>query len=212
MSGSYPIPASSVSIENRITKSLFIAYLFHTANPESFSHTLDLVRKEHKGASHNCWAYITGAPDDSTKRGMSDDGEPKGCAGKPMLHVLSHSGIGEIGAIVTRYYGGVKLGTGGLTRAYSKSVQLALQDIKTKIKTQLVHFSVILPYPLQPAVEQIIGRHQAEITEARYESVITLEVAVAKECSQTFQQQLQQMNYLELIITVKGEENGQALS
>lgn len=203
MSGRYPIPASSVTASSRITKSRFIAFLFHAASPQQFSHLLEQVRKEHKGASHNCWAYITGAPEDSTTWGMSDDGEPKGCAGKPMLHVLSHSGIGEIGAIVTRYYGGVKLGTGGLTRAYSKSVQLALQDLKTIVKTPQVHLSLVFPYPLQPPVEQILNAFQAEIIRASYDVAINLDLTVAEEDAPRFHRQLQGLHDPELIIHFK---------
>lgn len=207
MNSSYPIPAASVRVENRITKSLFIAQLFHTNGPDNFSHTLGQIRKEHKGASHNCWAYITGAPDDSTTWGMSDDGEPKGCAGRPMLHVLSHAGIGEIGSVVTRYYGGVKLGTGGLTRAYSKSVQLAMQELQTTVKTELAHFSLVLPYPLQPTVDRIIEHHHAAITLARYESGISLEVAVPAAQSRSFLEQLSQLRQPELIVTASHKED-----
>lgn len=212
MSGSYPIPASPVRTENRITKSLFITHLFHASSPEYFSVVLDQIRKEHKGASHNCWAYIAGPPEDSTQWGMSDDGEPKGCAGKPMLHVLSHSGLGEIGAIVTRYYGGVKLGTGGLTRAYSKSVQSALQELSTSIKTPLAYFSLILPYPLQPALENIMQRFEAKILQINYEEVISMEVGIAKERAHAFHPQLLNLRQPELVITLIEQEENQATS
>src|SRR6185437_606076 len=91
-----------------------------------------LVREldvEFSDATHNCWAYVAGPPGSTSRVGMSDAGEPHGTAGRPMLTVLLHSGVGEIAAVVTRYYGGTKLGTGGLVKAYGGSVQLALESL-----------------------------------------------------------------------------------
>lgn len=212
MDESYPVPAQPVTVDARISKSLFIAHIFHVQNQQHFSDTLNAIRKKHKGASHNCWAHITGSPADSTRWGMSDDGEPKGCAGRPMLHVLSHSGIGEIGAIVTRYYGGVKLGTGGLTRAYSKTVQLGLHNLETITKTPSTFFTLVFPYQLQPAVDQILQRFQADIVEAVYEQAVTFEVSIAKSRALTLFEQLEKLRSTELLITQHNTEPDQTAS
>ncbi len=84
------------------------------------------VRAEHPDARHHCVAWVAGPPDDSQQLGFSDDGEPAGTAGKPMLSQLMGSGVGEITAVVVRYYGGILLGTGGLVKAYGGGVQQAL--------------------------------------------------------------------------------------
>ena len=84
---------------------------------------VEQIRTKHADATHNCWAFVTGAPGHSGQVGFSDDGEPHGTAGRPMLQVLLHCGVGEITMVVTRWFGGVKLGTGGLVRAYQDSVR-----------------------------------------------------------------------------------------
>ena len=84
---------------------------------------------EFPDATHNCWAYVAGPPASTGRVGMSDAGEPHGTAGRPMLTVLLHSGVGEIAAVVTRYYGGIKLGTGGLVKAYGGAVLAALEAL-----------------------------------------------------------------------------------
>ncbi len=76
------------------------------------------MKQKHPDARHNCWGFVAGRPDDSMLWGFSDDGEPSGTAGKPILAQLSGCGVGEITAVVTRYYGGIRLGTGGLVKAY----------------------------------------------------------------------------------------------
>ncbi|MFQ8890076.1 MAG: IMPACT family protein [Bilophila wadsworthia] len=83
-------------------------------------------------ATHNCWAYAAGAPGQTSKVGYSDDGEPHGTAGRPMLTMLLHGGVGELSAVVTRYFGGIKLGTGGLVRAYQGMVKLGLETLPTR--------------------------------------------------------------------------------
>ncbi|MBR7298722.1 IMPACT family protein, partial [Klebsiella pneumoniae] len=95
------------------------------------------VRAEHPDARHHCVAWVAGAPDDSQQLGFSDDGEPAGTAGKPMLAQLMGSGVGEITAVVVRYYSGILLGTGGLVKAYGGGVNQALRQLATQRKTPL---------------------------------------------------------------------------
>lgn len=115
-----------------IEKSQFIAWVAHTPSTDRFHTLLEAARHEHPNASHHCSAFIAGAPGEQTAIGFSDDGEPGGTAGRPMFQVLNGSNIGEIGCVVTRYFGGTKLGTGGLARAYAQAVSQALETLPTR--------------------------------------------------------------------------------
>lgn len=115
----------NISDEIIIKKSRFITYLFPIENEEAFQERLSKIKKEHYKANHHCYAYILGQ--DALIQRMSDDGEPSGTAGLPMLEVLKHNELTFIGAITVRYFGGIKLGAGGLIRAYSSAVSEALQ-------------------------------------------------------------------------------------
>ncbi|GAL12720.1 hypothetical protein JCM19233_3714 [Vibrio astriarenae] len=114
----YLIPQQATSFEEEIKKSVFITHLAHTPTIEAAKAFVDEVKRKHASARHNCWGFVAGRPENSMMWGFSDDGEPSGTAGKPILAQLSGSGVGEIAAVVTRYSGGIKLGTGGLVKAY----------------------------------------------------------------------------------------------
>ena len=125
---SWLIPAAPVTVVEEIKKSRFITMLAHTDGVEAAKAFVESVRAEHPDARHHCVAWVAGAPDDSQQLGFSDDGEPAGTAGKPMLAQLMGSGVGEITAVVVRYYGGILLGTGGLVKAYGGGVNQALEE------------------------------------------------------------------------------------
>lgn len=112
-----------------VQKSRFIARVAHVTTPEQAQQLIDQARLDHPDASHHCSAFIAGAPNEQNDIGFSDDGEPGGTAGRPMYQVLEGSGFGQIGAVIIRYFGGTKLGTGGLVRAYSKSLLQALETL-----------------------------------------------------------------------------------
>jgi uncharacterized YigZ family protein len=97
-------------------------------------------------ATHHCWAFVAGPPGSTAQIGMSDDGEPHGTAGRPMLTTLLHGGVGEVVAVCTRWFGGVKLGTGGLSRAYAGGVKHALEALPTVEKVDRVRLRVTLAY------------------------------------------------------------------
>ena len=124
---------------------------------------------------------------------MNDDGEPKGCAGKPMFNVLQHSGIGEICAVVTRYFGGVKLGTGGMARAYSTSVQLGLDQLETKIKRSYLDYSVSLPYPLLKDIEHLLQENDVVITDRDYGEEVKLIFKLIEGTEKTLAARLQSL-------------------
>ena len=109
-------------------KSRFIANVFYVENENEADARLNEIRKKYYDAKHNCYAYILGKNGENMK--SSDDGEPQGTAGHPMLDILKGEGITNCIAIVTRYFGGTLLGTGGLVRAYSESLKAAIKNAK----------------------------------------------------------------------------------
>lgn len=142
----YLIPSAEVLFEEIILKSRFLTYLAPSGTVLEAQAYLEKIRQIHPDATHHCWAYLIGPPGSSGHVGMSDDGEPHGTAGRPMLNVLSHSGVGDIVAVVVRYYGGTKLGKGGLVRAYSSGVQSGLQSLVRHEKVTYQSFRVLLAY------------------------------------------------------------------
>ena len=144
------------------------------------------VKNEFPDATHNCWAFVAGPPGDNARIGLSDDGEPHGTAGKPILTVLLHSEIGEIVAVVTRYFGGTKLGTGGLVRAYSGSVKNALAGLSIKEKRDVISLTAILDYSKIIAVRQMIEFFNSEIIEAKYEADVSFKIELPKNNKDSF--------------------------
>ena len=112
-----------------VERSRFIAWLCHAPEPATLDALLEAARRAHPGASHHCSAFIAGPPDEQAAIGFSDDGEPGGTAGRPMFQVLAGSGLGQVGCVVIRYFGGTKLGTGGLARAYAQAASQALEAL-----------------------------------------------------------------------------------
>ncbi len=164
----YPVPAERHRVEQSIERSRFIATVQRCTTAEEAQAFVREVNAEFSDATHNCWAYNTGAPGSSDRIGLSDDGEPHGTAGRPMLTVLAHSGVGEIAAVVTRYYGGTKLGTGGLVKAYGGTVQLALESLRRTERVDLVELSVSLGYPGIAGVQQQLPALEAAVLEESY--------------------------------------------
>ncbi|NOQ41074.1 MAG: YigZ family protein, partial [Desulfuromusa sp.] len=113
----YPIPAEPLRCETEVKHSRFIASIEATDSTEAALNFISRIKQEFPDASHNCWAYLIGPPGSTDRIGLSDDGEPHGVAGKPMLTTIQHSGIGDIAVVVTRYFGGTKLGKGGMVKA-----------------------------------------------------------------------------------------------
>ncbi len=154
--------------EQSIQRSRFICTLERVRDAGEAQAFVRAMNVEFSDATHNCWAYVAGAPGSTNVVGMSDDGEPHGTAGRPMLTVLLHSGIGEIAAVVTRYYGGTKLGTGGLVKAYGGTVQLALESVPQVERVDYVNVSVSIAYPSITAIQQAIAELGADVVEENY--------------------------------------------
>ena len=171
---SYLIPASITFYEQEIKRSKFLTWIAPVESSEAAKHWIQSLRDEYPDARHVCWAYIAGAPNTSLKS-MSDDGEPSGTAGKPMLNVLERSGVGDVAAVVVRYFGGIKLGTGGLVRAYSSSVSEAMKQVECVAKLAMEELSLIFPYSEEAQIRYLLTAEQGEVLEVQYgESVLML--------------------------------------
>lgn len=164
----YPVPQGRHRVEEVIQRSRFITTVERAQSPEEAHAFVNAMRLEFPDATHNCWAFVAGPPGSSASVGMSDDGEPHGSAGRPMLLTLSHGEVGEIVAVCTRYYGGTKLGTGGLARAYSGGVALALEALPTVLKVDKAEVVITVPYPSVDAVERLLERERVEIIDRIY--------------------------------------------
>ncbi|CAH8231686.1 YigZ family protein [Vibrio aestuarianus] len=174
----YLIPALPAQFEEEIKKSLFITYLAHTPNVEAAKAFVEQIKAKHSDARHNCWGFVAGRPEDSMLWGFSDDGEPSGTAGKPILAQLSGSGVGELTAVVTRYSGGIRLGTGGLVKAYGGGVQQALKLLQTIEKKITVKLRLTLDYGFLPIAQSIMVQYEAIEFEANYMEQVELIIEI----------------------------------
>lgn len=182
----YLIPADSATFEEEIKKSRFITYLAHTPNVEAAKAFVQSIKDKHHDARHNCWAFVAGRPEDSMKWGFSDDGEPSGTAGKPILAQLAGSGVGEITAVVTRYSGGIKLGTGGLVKAYGGGVQQALTVLQTKEKLITSELLISCEYNQVSLVESLVAEFSGQQVEADYGQRVTMVVELDRRQVEAF--------------------------
>ena len=184
----YPIPAATIRVEDTLKRSRFITTAEGAGTVEEARAFIARVSAEYADATHNCWAYVVGPPGDTSHVGMSDDGEPHGTAGRPMLTVLLGSGIGDIAAVVTRYYGGTKLGRGGLARAYGGGVKLALEDLPLDEHVQRVGLRIALPYPAVKPLRSLLLKFEAEILEETYGTEAAFRIRLPHEHAESLSQ------------------------
>lgn len=152
-------------------RSKFTGRLWHVETPEEATAKVKEMRETYWDAAHNCWAYILR---DGNIMRYSDDGEPQGTAGMPILEVLRHEGLVDVCCVVTRYFGGILLGTGGLVRAYTKAAQVAVAAAGVQ---QMSMFSVLLlacPYNLLGVVQQVLPQHGCAVEDIDYGADVTL--------------------------------------
>ncbi len=166
--------------------SRFIATLYPCTSEAEAAQILSNHKSKYFDARHNVYAYIL---NDNTSR-FSDDGEPHGTAAKPILDVLSHSGIVDAMLVVTRYFGGILLGTGGLVRAYSTSAKQALDNASPKFMTECSVLSLDIPYSMQGKLMSLLSDTDADIIETRFEDTVKLLFAVEKINADDFNKKL----------------------
>lgn len=157
-------------------KSRFIAQVFHVTDEEEALAHLERIRKQHWDARHHCWAYVIGR-NPGTER-MSDDGEPAGTAGKPILEVLRGSSLTDVFLVVTRYFGGTLLGTGGLVRAYTSAAQEALAHTEIITNIHGIKLRITTDYTGLGKIQYLIGQRKLEILDTVYSDHVELTVLV----------------------------------
>jgi len=176
MESRYPIPAARHRVEEEIRRSRFITTVAHTPTVEDARAFIAEMRTEFADASHNCWAYVVGPPGSTARIGMSDDGEPHGTAGKPMLTVLLHAGVGDVAAVVTRYFGGTLLGKGGLVRAYSGGVQLALASLPLAERIPSATMTLVVDYSYVTPLQRLAPSFEVEFLDEEYAQDVTYRI------------------------------------
>ena len=157
-------------------KSRFIATIRPVSSEEEAVAFIEEMKKKYYDARHNCSAFVIGSKGELTR--SSDDGEPSGTAGRPMLEVLTGSGIRNIAAVVTRYFGGVLLGTGGLVRAYSGAVKMALEQCETITRRSGVQMLIKTDYNGVGKIQYLLGSKDVVIQDSVYAADVQMTVLV----------------------------------
>ena len=165
--------ATACQQEIEIRKSRFISHAIPVADRDAAMAELRRLREEHPTATHVCWALLAGG-----QSGMSDDGEPSGTAGRPILEVLRHHDLDGVLAAVVRYYGGVKLGAGGLVRAYTDAIARVLQDAPRVERIAQTLLTVQIAYPDEARVRRWIEQEGYTLANSGYEMEVRLTVSM----------------------------------
>lgn len=161
--------AAPCMYEVEIRKSRFIGYAIPVANRDEAMRVLEHLRDEHSAATHVCWALLAGG-----QSGMSDDGEPSGTAGRPILEVLRHHDVDGVLAAVVRYYGGVKLGAGGLVRAYTDAIAGAIKDAERIERIPQAQLLVEIGYAEEARVRRWMEQQHIALVSHTYDAGVRL--------------------------------------
>lgn len=175
---SLKVPEHFSSAEFEIKKSRFIAWAAPVTTREEALQWVQRARAEFPDARHHCWAYQLGDSEVATHAAANDDGEPSGTAGRPILNVIQHKHIGNLIVIVIRYFGGIKLGAGGLVRAYSGAAELVLSSLPVHepIPTELA--DVECDFPHEQIIRHFCTQHQADVVNVEYAQQVEMTVRV----------------------------------
>ena len=171
MTQPYHIPASPVRTQITVKKSRFLTTIEPAPTVQQARQVIARVRADMPDASHHVYAFRVGFGNSVTE-GMSDDGEPSGTSGPPTLAVVRGSNLGDIVVVTTRYFGGAKLGKGGLVRAYTESAQTALKQLPTELKIAKQLIGLEFPYALYHIVKRLIAAHGGSIEDEVFDEKI----------------------------------------
>ena len=177
---SYQTLKRAVTTRLEIKKSEFIAYAYPVTSREQAMFHVEQLREQYADARHFCWAYIIGDPDNTTSAGFDDDGEPSGTAGRPILNVLQHKSIGNVIIIVVRYFGGIKLGAGGLTRAYAGSAQAAVDEMILNPYVPMTQIQILAEFATEAQCRYMIESLGGHIDDVSYSKQVTLTATLAE--------------------------------
>ncbi len=177
----YPIPGCRFRNEIEVQRSRFIATVQPVTSVEQAQEFIAVIKSEFPDANHNCWAYLIGPPGSTDRIGLSDDGEPHGAAGKPMLIALQYSGLGDTAVVVSRYFGGVKLGKGGMVKAYTAAVNTALELLPRSERVAWVEFLATFDYALLTPFELRLPEFEAEVLDTDYAERVACRLRLPEE-------------------------------
>jgi len=188
----YSIPLNEIRREHVVVNSRFIATLAPVFGIDEARAFIARIKKEFAEASHNVPAYIIGGGNTVTEY-FSDDGEPAGTAGRPVLAVLRGSGLGDVAVMITRYFGGTLLGTGGLVKAYTESTQMVVNAVG-RGRRVAVHVSMlVIPYHLLERIRRMVARNHGEVLGEDFAADITLTLQCPVESMDGFQNELREL-------------------
>ena len=202
MMEAYKVPAMDAEAEFVEKKSRFIGRIWLCETEEEALEHLKAMRQQHWDATHNVWAYIIhGGP---TR--YSDDGEPQGTAGMPVLEVLRGAGLENVCCVVTRYFGGTLLGTGGLVRAYGRAARDALSEAGTALKQLWKKLDLILPYSYYERLRQETERCGGVVADTEYGADICLHVLLPADRAPEFSARVTDLTRGSVACIEAGEE------
>jgi uncharacterized YigZ family protein len=193
MSRPYLIPLNEIRREQVVVNSRFIATLAPALSTDEARAFISRIKKEFADASHNVPAYIIGGGNTVTEY-FSDDGEPAGTSGRPALTVLRGSGLGDVAVVVTRYFGGTLLGTGGLVKAYTEATQSVVNAVGRGRRVPVYLAMAAIPYNLLERVRLMVTRNQGEVLGEEYAADITMTLQFPVESFDDFQNELRELS------------------
>ena len=170
---SYYRPEQPAEFELEIKKSRFIGLAYPVTSREQALEHLAESKTQYPDARHHCWAYVVGDPNNAATMAANDDGEPSGTAGKPILNVLMHKEIGDIMLIVVRYFGGIKLGAGGLTRAYSQTADGVVQKLSLIKPIPMRNWRFECNFAQEQYLRHFLEQNQGTLVEINYSNKVT---------------------------------------
>lgn len=193
MSKPYSIPLNEIRREHVVVNSRFIATLAPVFNADEAQAFISRIKKEFADASHNVPSYIIGGGN-TISEFCSDDGEPSGTSGKPALAVLRGSGLGDVAVVITRYFGGTLLGTGGLVKAYTESTQMVVNAVGRGRRVEVYVALLAIPYNLLERIRLMVGRSAGDVLNEEFAGDITMTLLFPVELFDGFQNELQELS------------------
>lgn len=190
----YPIPAGEARIELQIKNSRFIGRAGYTPSVGEAKAFIEKVKTEEPGCTHAVYAFAVGHGAAVT-HGMSDAGEPSGTAGRPALAVVKGSGLGDVTVVIVRYFGGTKLGTGGLVKAYTETAQAVLVELPVTEKVERRSIKVTIDYPFYEQIKRLIATYQGQIETEEFAADISLKLTFIADDLPLFQAALAEMTH-----------------
>lgn len=181
MTTTYPTPVDTIETETEVKKSRFIARATKVSDRQEALAFVEQAKQDFPDARHHCWAYLLGNPSSAATAAMNDDGEPSGTAGKPILNVIQHKGVGDVMVVVIRYFGGIKLGAGGLVRAYSGAAEAAMSLLPVEQAVAMQAVTLTMDFSKEQLVRHWLAQKQGEIEIVDYGNEVYMAVSVQQE-------------------------------